>query len=84
MAKSSSSTPRKLAGRDSLYTPPPDPWLAPAKAAPESGRALSTFWRDVKSGVLPPPAYLGPRLPRWRRSWIEAAVGAAPRGKAKP
>lgn len=58
-----------------------DPLLTAAEAAPETGRALSTFWRDVKRGTLPAPLYLNPRMPRWRRSELRAAVDAAPRGR---
>jgi predicted DNA-binding transcriptional regulator AlpA len=57
----------------------PDPLLAPAAAADETGRALSTFWRDVKSGLLPTPRYVGIRRPRWRRSELRAAIDAIPR-----
>jgi predicted DNA-binding transcriptional regulator AlpA len=56
-----------------------DPLLPAAEAAPETGRALSTFWRDVKRGILPPPYYVTPRAPRWRLSELRAAVQASPR-----
>jgi predicted DNA-binding transcriptional regulator AlpA len=60
---------------------PDDPLLTAAESAPETGRALSTFWRDVKRGTLPAPLYVGKRMPRWRRSELRAAVAAAPRGR---
>jgi predicted DNA-binding transcriptional regulator AlpA len=60
-----------------------DPLLRAAEAAAETGRALSTFWRDVKRGALPAPIYLNPRMPRWRRSELRAAVNAAPRGRGR-
>jgi predicted DNA-binding transcriptional regulator AlpA len=57
----------------------PDPLLTALEAAAETGRARSTFWRDVKRGLLPAPYYVTPRCPRWRRSELQAAVCQAPR-----
>ena len=57
----------------------PDPLLMAEEAAAETGRALSTFWRDVKRGTLPAPYYVTPRAPRWRLSELRAVVEAAPR-----
>lgn len=51
-----------------------DPLLTAAEAADETGRGLSTFWRDVRSGRLPPPFRITPRCPRWRRSELRAVV----------
>jgi predicted DNA-binding transcriptional regulator AlpA len=31
------------------------------------GISRSTFWRHVRRGTLPPPSYILPRTPRWRR-----------------
>ena len=56
-----------------------DPLLTARESAAETGRAISTFWRDVKRGLIPPPYYVTPRSPRWRRSELRAAVEAAPR-----
>lgn len=56
-----------------------DPLLTAAEAASETGRALSTFWRDVKRGDLPPAYYVTPRMPRWRQSELRAVVDASPR-----
>jgi predicted DNA-binding transcriptional regulator AlpA len=56
-----------------------DPLLIAEEAAAETGRAVSTFWRDVRSGVLPQPYYVTPKAPRWRRSELRAMVEAAPR-----
>ena len=56
-----------------------DPLLAAPEAAIETGRAISTFWRDVKIGLLPAPYYVTPRSPRWRLSELKATVAAAPR-----
>jgi predicted DNA-binding transcriptional regulator AlpA len=53
-----------------------DPLLTPMEAAAEAGRAMSTFWRDVKLGTMPQPVYILPRAPRWRRSWIRAVIDA--------
>lgn len=61
--------------RDASYLAD-DPLLTAAQAAPETGRALSTFWRDVRRGLLPPPYRVTPRAPRWRRSELRAAVDA--------
>ena len=55
---------------------PDDPLLTAAESATETGRALSTFWRDVRAGRLPPPLYILPKAPRWRRSELRAAVDA--------
>jgi predicted DNA-binding transcriptional regulator AlpA len=51
-----------------------DPLLAPAEAAAERRQALSTFYRDLKLKRVPPPLYVGPRAPRWRRSVIRAGI----------
>ena len=53
-----------------------DPLLTAKESAAETGRALSTFWRDVKRGLLPQPYRVLPRTPRWRRSELRAAVNA--------
>ncbi len=55
---------------------PDDPLLTAAEAAVERGQALSTFWRDVRAGRVPPAYYVSPRCPRWRRSEIRAALEA--------
>lgn len=55
---------------------PDDPLLTAAEAAAETGRGLSTFWRDVRASRLPPAYYITPRCPRWRRSELRAAVEA--------
>ena len=55
---------------------PDDPLLVAAEAAAERRQAISTFWRDVKRGVVPPAIYVAPRSPRWRRSEIRAALEA--------
>jgi predicted DNA-binding transcriptional regulator AlpA len=64
-----------MARRELNYRPD-DPLLSAKEAAPETGRAISTFWRDVGAGLLPPPYYVTPRSPRWRRSELRAAVDA--------
>ena len=55
---------------------PDDPLLTAAAAAAERGQALSTFWRDVRAGRVPPAYYVSPRCPRWRRSELRAALEA--------
>jgi predicted DNA-binding transcriptional regulator AlpA len=70
----------KCERRGAVYIPD-DPLLTAAEAAAERRQAISTFWRDVKRGLLPPAIYVSPRCPRWRRSEIRAALEAcrAPR-----
>jgi predicted DNA-binding transcriptional regulator AlpA len=73
---------RKTAGRArraELRAIAPDPLLTAVEAAAETGRAVSTFWRDVKRGSVPAPYYVTPRAPRWRQSELRAVVDAAPR-----
>jgi predicted DNA-binding transcriptional regulator AlpA len=55
---------------------PDDPLLTAAESATEAGIGLSTFWRDVRAGRLPPAYRVTPRSPRWRRSELRAAVDA--------
>jgi predicted DNA-binding transcriptional regulator AlpA len=66
--------------RRAIYVPD-DPLLTAAEAAAERRQARSSFWRDVRRGLLPPAIYVSPRCPRWRRSEIRAALEAkrAPR-----
>ena len=55
---------------------PDDPLLTAKEAAAERGQGLSTFWRDVAAGRVPPAYYVSPRCPRWRRSELRAAIEA--------
>jgi predicted DNA-binding transcriptional regulator AlpA len=55
---------------------PDDPLLTACEAAAETGRGLSTFWRDVRALRLPPPDRVAPKCPRWRCSELRAAVDA--------
>jgi predicted DNA-binding transcriptional regulator AlpA len=59
-----------------------DRLLTAAEGAAETGGALSTVWRDVKRGVLPPASCVTSCAPRWRRSELRATVEAcrAPMG----
>ena len=61
---------------------PTDPLLTAREAAAERRQAISTFWRDVKEGRVPPAFYIGPRSPRWRRSEILASIEACRKGRA--
>ena len=61
---------------------PDDPLLTAAESATERGQALSTFWRDVAAGRIPPAFYISPRCPRWRRSELRAGIEAC-RAQAK-
>jgi len=58
------------------YTPA-DPLLTAREAAAETGRALSTFYRDLRAGLLPQPCLRVGRSPRWRRSVLRASLGLA-------
>lgn len=60
--------------RRPTYTPA-DPLLTAREAAAETGRALSTFYRDLRAGLLPQPCVKVGRSPRWRRSVLHAALG---------
>jgi predicted DNA-binding transcriptional regulator AlpA len=78
----STDTPRRTArraNRAEARALAHDPLLTAEEAAAETGRARSTFWRDIKRGTLPPAYYVTPRAPRWRLSELRAAVEAAPR-----
>jgi predicted DNA-binding transcriptional regulator AlpA len=69
----------RAAHRAELRAIAADPLLTAHESAAETGRALSTFWRDVKRGTLPSPYYVTPRAPRWRASELRAVVNSAPR-----
>jgi predicted DNA-binding transcriptional regulator AlpA len=62
---------------------PDDPLLKADEAAVETGRAISTFWRDVRDGILPPPYYVMPKTPRWRRSDLRSVIDASPRAPGR-
>jgi hypothetical protein len=53
-----------------------DPLLKPAEAAAVRRQAPSTFWRDVRAGLVPPAIYVSPRGPRWRLSELQADLDA--------
>ena len=70
-------TPRRTArraNRAEARTLAADPLLTAEEAAAEAGVALSTWWKWVKLGRFPTPAYPLPRCPRWRRSDVRAAL----------
>jgi hypothetical protein len=69
------STSNRCIRRKPEYVPD-DPLLTAAEAAIERAQALSTFWRDVRAGRVPPAYYVSPRCPRWRRSELRAALEA--------
>jgi predicted DNA-binding transcriptional regulator AlpA len=68
--------------RSRLPLPPPptipgdDALLTIREVAAWRRTGVSTAWRDVRSGLLPPPVYVGPKSPRWRFRAIRAAEGA--------
>jgi predicted DNA-binding transcriptional regulator AlpA len=72
----SQASPSDAQRRRPSYTPA-DPLLTAREAAAETGRALSTFYRDLKAGALPQPCVMVGRSPRWRRSVLRAALGIA-------
>ena len=69
--------PMRKAGAASYI--PDDPLLTAREAAAERRQGISTFWRDVKLGRVPPALYVTERRPRWRRSEIIAAIEATRR-----
>jgi len=56
-----------------------DPLLRARDAAAHLSIGVSTFWRDVGTGVLPAPYYVRPRMPRWRLSELRAVIERRPR-----
>jgi predicted DNA-binding transcriptional regulator AlpA len=48
--------------------PVPDPLLTAKEAAAYRRQGISTFWRNVKEGLVPKPIYITARSPRWRLS----------------
>jgi predicted DNA-binding transcriptional regulator AlpA len=53
-----------------------DPLLTAPQVAEMFGVAVATIWKNVATGWLPPPCYVAPKAPRWRLSWLTAAVEA--------
>ena len=43
------------------------------------GVSIATVWRHTRSGALPHPIYVLPRMPRWRYSELVELVSSAPR-----
>jgi predicted DNA-binding transcriptional regulator AlpA len=74
MELSTTATADARRARRKLEYVPDDPLLTAAEAAAERGQALSTFWRDVRAGRVPPAYRVSPRCPRWRRSELRAAL----------
>jgi len=50
-----------------------DALLTAREGAAYRRQGLSTFWRDVRVGTIPPPIYVTPKAPRWRFSDLRAA-----------
>ena len=69
------TTTKRRARATPVYIPD-DPLLTATEGARERAQGLSTFWRDVAAGKVPPPYYVSPRCPRWRLSELRAAVDA--------
>ena len=51
-----------------LFTMNTDQLLTAKEAAAYRRQGLSTFWRNVKQGLVPKPIYITARSPRWRLS----------------
>ena len=51
-----------------------DPLLTAEESAAERGQGVSTFYRDLRPGRVPPGYRIGPRCRRWRRSHIRKGV----------
>jgi len=62
---------------------PADPLLTAREAATERGQGVSTFWRDVKNGLVPPPIRIGKQARRWRLSAIQASIDACDQSKSQ-
>jgi predicted DNA-binding transcriptional regulator AlpA len=73
--------PRRKRARLPLPPPPSnladDALLTIREVAAWRRTGVSTAWRDVRSGLLPPPIYITPKSPRWRFRAIRAAEGAS-------
>ena len=74
MEPSAETAAKKRRARPKPEYVPDDPLLTAAEAAAERGQAISTFWRDVRAGHVPPAYYPSPRCPRWRLSHIRAGL----------
>ncbi len=55
---------------------PVDPLIRDRDAAAMIGASVSTFWRRVQDGTIPPAIKIG-GMSRWRRSEIEAVIARA-------
>jgi len=51
-----------------------DALLTAREAAAYRRQGLSTFWRDVRRGTVPPPVRVTPKAPRWRLADLKAAM----------
>ena len=51
-----------------LFTINADQLLTAKEAAAYRRQGISTFWRNVKEGLVPRPIYITARSPRWRLS----------------
>jgi predicted DNA-binding transcriptional regulator AlpA len=59
-----------------------DPLLTAKEAATERNQGISTFWRDVKAGKVPPAYYINEKSPRWRLSELRASIEATRKAPA--
>ncbi len=53
-----------------------DALLTAREAAAYRRQGLSTFWRDVRAGTVPPPIRVTPKAPRWRLADLKAGEAA--------
>ena len=68
--------------RKHALPPPPafagaDCLLTAREAAAYRRQGVSTFWRDVRAGTVPPPVRVTPKAPRWRLADLRAAMDGA-------
>ena len=59
-----------------------DKYLRPRQLAANLGTCKATIYRDVSSGLLPPPIKLGRRASAWPESEIIAIMRARAAGKS--
>jgi predicted DNA-binding transcriptional regulator AlpA len=76
----SQPNPARLAGHERKGAAPTQALLTAEQAAREVyGICERTFHKMRAAGLVPPAVVLGPRMLRWVRSELEAAVQAMPR-----
>lgn len=59
-----------------LYPPACGPLLRPAAAAAYLGLSISTFYEQIKAGMLPPLVKIGSRASGVPKPWLDAFIAA--------